>query len=121
MADRSNGEMARPSPGPDRAVLRHVVLLGFRAGTAAETVAAAEARFAALARQVPGVAALEWGRDASPEGLANGHSHVFTLTFAGAAARDAYLVHPDHVAFAAWLRPHVGTLTVLDYSPEVTP
>lgn len=116
MPDRANAESARPSPG-----VRHVVLLGFRVGTPPQIVAEGEARFAALRQQVPGVMALEWGRDTSPEGLANGHSHVFLLTFDGGADRDAYLVHPAHVAFAAWLKPHVGALTVLDYSPETKP
>jgi hypothetical protein len=45
-------------------------------------------------------------------------SHVFLLTFASARARDAYLVHPDHVAFAKWVQPFVSSVTVLDYGVE---
>jgi hypothetical protein len=41
----------------------------------------------------------------SPEGLSQGFTHGFTMTFADAAARDAYLPHPLHQAVVAKLLP----------------
>ncbi len=95
--------------------LRHVVLFGFASAVNAATIDEVVRRFAKLKSLVPGIEAFEWGENSSPEGLAHGHSHAFLLTFGSAAARDAYLVHPDHVAFADWVKPFVSTVTVLDY------
>lgn len=98
--------------------LRHIVLLGFQADIPAETVREIERRFAALETLVPSVAWFEFGPNVSPEGLNAGHTHAFVLGFATDADRDAYLVHPDHVAFADWVKPHVAALTVFDYRPQ---
>ena len=101
--------------------LRHVVLFGF--GKAQSPAATAEVirRFAELKALVPDIDDFEWGENSSPEGLDRGHSHAFLLTFASARARDAYLVHPDHIAFSNWVQPFVSSVTVLDYWVEKTP
>ncbi len=96
--------------------LRHVVLFGFGKAQSPAAVAEVVRRFAALKDLVPGIEDFEWGENSSPEGLDHGHSHAFLLTFANPQARDAYLVHPDHAAFSAWVRPFVSSVTVLDYS-----
>lgn len=99
-------------------MLRHVVLFGFTPEATPADIDAVVARFCALKGLVPGVEALEWGRDVSPEGLAQGHSHAFTLTFATEAARDAYLPHPAHQAFVAFIGPFVARALVVDYWAE---
>jgi hypothetical protein len=98
-------------------MLRHVVLIRFKPETAASRVQEIEAAFAALKGKIESIEALEWGTDCSPEGKAQGFTHCFFLTFAGAAERDAYLPHPDHEAFSALLRPHVDQVLVVDYVP----
>jgi hypothetical protein len=98
--------------------LRHVVLFGFGKAQSRAAIAEVVRRFAELKALVPSVDDFEWGENSSPEGLDNGHSHVFLLTFANAQARDAYLVHPDHAAFANWVQPFVSSVTVLDYQIE---
>lgn len=97
--------------------LRHVVLFGFKPETNAAEIAEIVRRFAALKALVPGIDAFEWGENNSTEGLSNGLSHCFFLTFENAAARDAYLPHPDHKAFADWVGQWVETVTVVDYLP----
>lgn len=52
---------------------------------------------AALQTTVPGVLAYGAGGNVSPESGAKGYTHAFTFDFADATARDAYLVHPQHV------------------------
>ena len=94
-------------------MLRHVVLFGFV--DEARDGAAVVSRFAALQQSVPGIAAFEWGKNCSPEGLNAGLTHAFLLTFATGAARDAYLVHPEHAAFGAWVKPLLSAITVVDY------
>jgi hypothetical protein len=99
--------------------LRHVVLFGFGKAHSSAAIAEVIRRFAELKALVPGIDDFEWGENSSPEGLDHGHSHVFLLTFASARARDAYLVHPDHAAFANWVQPFVSAVTVLDYWVEI--
>ena len=96
-------------------VLRHVVLFGFKEGTSVNEVAEIVRRFVRLKDLVPGIETLEWGENNSPEGLNKGLSHAFVLTFATSAARDAYLPHPDHQAFADWVGPWIEHVTVVDY------
>lgn len=97
------------------AILRHVVLFGFQADASAARVDEIVARFRALRSDVPGVDALEWGADVSPEGLNHGHSHCFTLSFRSEAARDVYLDHPRHIAFVQWVGPFIEKALVVDY------
>jgi len=95
--------------------LQHVVLFEFANAADSRAIAEVVYRFAALKTLVPGVDAFEWGENCSPEDLHRGHTHVFLLTFGSAEARDAYLIHPNHVAFADWVKPLLASVTVLDY------
>ena len=95
--------------------LRHVVLLKFRPEADAEQRAGVESAFAALSSQIAEVQVLEWGVDCSAEGLARGFTHCFSLSFANARDRDAYLVHPSHQTFSTLARPHLAEVLVLDY------
>ena len=88
--------------------LRHVVLFGFGKAHSSTAIAEVIRRFAELKALVPGIDDFEWDENSSPEGLDHGHSHVFLLTFANAQARYAYLVHPDHAAFANRIQPFVS-------------
>ncbi len=95
--------------------LRHIVLFGFKEGTKDDDIAEIARRFAALPDLIPGISGFEWGKNNSPEGKNQGLSHCFLLTFETEAARDSYLPHPDHVAFATWARQWIERVTVVDY------
>jgi pantothenate kinase len=95
--------------------LRHVVLFGFKSGVGEAEIGEIVRRFVALRTEVPDIEALEWGVNNSPENLNRGLTHAFTLTFASAAERDAYLVHPTHAAFAGWVGAFIEAVTVFDY------
>ncbi len=97
---------------------RHVVLLSFRADSPQARIREIEAAFAALEHLVPGIVDLEWGTNESPEGLDQGFTHGFLVTFEDAAARDAYLTHPVHLAFGESLRPDLDRILVVDYVPR---
>jgi quinol monooxygenase YgiN len=99
-------------------MLRHLVLLKFKAEAAPAEVEAIVQAFAALRESIDAVSGLEWGTDVSPEGLAKGFTHAFLLSFADAAARDAYLPHPDHQAFVERLQPLLADVLVIDYRTE---
>ncbi len=101
--------------------LRHVVLFGFVANATEADRAEVVRRFTALRDLVPGIAGFEYGLNSSPENLNNGLTHCFVLTFLSTAARDAYLIAPDHVAFANWVGDLVEHVTVVDYWTSVDP
>lgn len=99
----------------EQSVLRHVVLFQFKDGTPAESVRQVENAFRALPDKINVIQDFEWGTDVSVEGMAEGYTHCFFVTFANEADRDAYLPHPDHTAFGAVLRPHLEKALVVDY------
>jgi hypothetical protein len=99
----------------DTKVLRHVVLFKFKDGSSPEEIKKVEDAFAALAGKLTLVKDFEWGKNNSPENINQGLTHCFLVSFASDKDRDAYLVHPDHQAFVAVLKPHLDKVTVVDY------
>ena len=83
--------------------VRHVVLFKFKPEVDAKRVAELVAAFVALKDTIDVVEALEWGTDMSPEGLQDGFTHCFYLTFADAAARDAHFARGEGFADEASL------------------
>ena len=102
--ERNRRRVSFGKSGPMK--LRHVVLFKFSNAASPAEIGEVVRRFAALPTLVPGIDSFEWGENCSSEGLAHGHSHAFLLAFASVEARDAYLLHPDHVAFANWVRTY---------------
>ena len=102
-------------PATTSSVLRHVVLFAFKPHASAEQVDRIVAGFGTLRDAIPGIESYEWGTNVSPEGLNDGFTHCFTLTFATAQARDGYLVHPAHQDFVATLGACLERSLVLDY------
>lgn len=96
-------------------VLRHVVLFGFKSTASPEDIKKVEDAFAALPGKIKQIKGYEWGTNNSPEGLNQGLTHCFLLTFSSDKDRDDYLVHPDHKVFGKVLGPYLEKVTVLDY------
>lgn len=96
-------------------VLRHVVMFGFKPDVSREQVKEVEDAFSALPSQIDLIKGYEWGTDCSPEGLQQGLTHCFFVTFHSEADRDAYLIHPAHQAFGKVLGGKASAVTVLDY------
>jgi Stress responsive A/B Barrel Domain len=98
--------------------LRHVVLFKFKDSASTADIQKVEAAFRELPSKIKEIKSFEWGTNNSPEGLANGFTHCFFLTFDSEADRAVYLPHPDHKAFGAVLTPHLDKVLVLDYWAE---
>ncbi len=96
-------------------VLRHVVLFQFKASSSADDIQHVIDEFRALPAKIPQIAGFEFGTDNSPEGLADGLTHCFLLTFKSEKDREVYLPHEAHKAFGATLRPHLEKVLVVDY------
>jgi hypothetical protein len=105
----------RKAKKSDLGKLRHVVLLQFKEGTPPEKVKEIEDAFRRLPSKVPTVVDFEWGTNNSPEGLADGFTHCFLVTFKDEAGRKVYLPHPAHQEFVGILKPHLEKVLVIDY------
>jgi hypothetical protein len=77
-------------------MIRHCVFAKFRADVPVEERAAIHGDLEALRGHVDGMGPVHFSANASPEPFARGFTHGFTIDFDDAAARDAYLVHPEH-------------------------
>lgn len=101
--------------------LRHIVLCAFLDDTPEQQLALLAREFALLKEHIAQVRHFECGVNVSLEGLADGFTHCFTLTFDDAAGRDAYLVDPAHLRFVELLKPSLAKVLVVDYAPRATP
>jgi hypothetical protein len=77
-------------------MITHMVLLKIRPDVPRAKVEAVFGEIGGLQRKIAGIRSYSWGAYASPEGLHRGYTHGFCMTFSDAAARDAYLSHPEH-------------------------
>jgi hypothetical protein len=99
--------------------VRHVVVFRYKPDATPEKIRQVTEAFAALKNQIPGIIAFEHGVNNSPEKMNQGYTHVYTMTFTNAAARDAYLPHPAHKAFGTLLGSSgiFDGVFVVDYTP----
>lgn len=94
---------------------RHVVLFKFKDTATAAEVQELEKAFGQLAQKIETVKAFEWGTNVSPEGLNDGFTHCFFVTFADKAGLEVYLPHPAHQEFVGKLKPLLDKVCVVDY------
>lgn len=100
--------------------IRHVVVFRYKPTATPAQIQQVTDAFRALKDKIPGILAFEYGVNNSPEGKDQNFSHVYTMTFQDAAARDTYLPHPEHKAFGQLLG-RLGILDgvfVVDYVPQ---
>ncbi len=77
-------------------LLRHVVLFKFKDEATAADVKKVEDAFRDLPNHISEIKAFEWGTNNSPEGLAEGFTHCFFVSFANEEGRAIYLPNPKH-------------------------
>lgn len=94
---------------------RHVVLFKFKDDAPREEVAKVEKAFAALKDKIDLIQDYEWGTNVSPEGLDDGFTHCFFVTFKNKADLEKYLPHPEHKKFVGMLKGVIDKVLVIDY------
>jgi quinol monooxygenase YgiN len=94
---------------------RHVVFFKFKDNASPEQVQSIEKAFGELVKKIDTVQGFEWGTNVSPEGLNDGFTHCFFVTFADKAGLEVYLPHAEHRAFVAKLKPLLDKACVVDY------
>lgn len=100
--------------------MRHIVVFNFKSSITEDQKNQITEALAALQDKIPGITAFEHGINESPEGLNPEFTHVYQFTFEDAAARDAYLPHPEHKKFGEMLGEMdvVEGAFVVDYLPQ---
>ena len=98
-----------------KAQLRHLVLFKFNEETDIRIINEIETRFSLLKDQISLVKDLEWGMNISKEGLSDGFTHCFMLSFEDENDRDAYIIHPKHQMFVAFIKAYLNKVCVVDY------
>jgi hypothetical protein len=70
--------------------------------------------------EIPGALFFEHGPNNSSEGRDLGMSLVVIVTFIDVAARDGYLVHPEHIRFGNWLGELdlIQDFVIVDFTPQ---
>lgn len=103
--------MSTSETGP---AIEHVVLVHW----ADSAEASSRARIAELSRKlpwvIPGIVSVAQGASVSPEGLEGGFEWMLVVRFEDAAARDAYLPHPEHLPLAALIGANAARVVVFD-------
>ena len=79
-------------------MILHCVFLRLKSAMTQDEKKALFESVAALQQVIPGIIDIKYGPNVSPEGLHGGFVDGFAVTFESPEARDAYLVHPQHVA-----------------------
>lgn len=105
-------------PAPEGKVLRHAVFFSFKEESTEDEVKTIVDAFRELPSKIPEIIDFQWGVNNSPEGLNDGFTHCFLLTFKDEAGRAVYLPHEAHKAFGAVLRGHNDQVFVVDYWGE---
>jgi len=98
--------------------VRHIVIFKFKPGTTPAQIKEVTDAFRGLQTKIPGITSFEHGINNSPEKKNLDFTHVYMLTFEDAAARDAYLPHPEHKKFGDLLGKLgvVADAFVVDYN-----
>lgn len=102
----------------DNKMLRHVVLFKFKDTSSEADVNAIVEAFKNLPNEIPEIKDFEWGTNNSPEGLDDGFTHLFFVSFESEEDRAIYLPHPKHKEFVDLLSPHLEKALVVDYWAE---
>ena len=97
------------------AKVKHMGLLKFKDGTSEDEINRIFDELMDISENIPGIEDYVSGPNTSPEGLSDGFTHAFVMTFSDSAARDAYLPHPDHEKFKSGAIPHIEKVLVVDF------
>jgi hypothetical protein len=95
--------------------VKHIALFKFKEGTAQEYTDQVLDQLLELSESIDGIEDYVSGINNSPEGLNQGFTHGFVMTFRDAAARDAYVAHPDHERFKTGILPSMETVAIFDF------
>ncbi|MFK5972514.1 MAG: Dabb family protein [Flavobacteriaceae bacterium] len=95
---------------------RHYGMFRFKKGVSTSDIDDCFAAMQAMVGKIPGLLKMEHGSYESSEGLNDGYTHGFIMTFDGPKSRDAYLPHPLHEKVKDLVVPKLEQVVVFDFN-----
>jgi len=99
----------------DKSVYRHVVMFQFKEEVSKTQITEVEDAFMALPGEIDTIVDIEFGTNVSPEGLNDGLTHCFLVTFKNKAGLEVYLPHAAHQKFVELVKARLEKVMVIDY------
>lgn len=96
-------------------MIRHFGMFQFRSGVTGREIDGCFSEMMGMVGKIPGLLSMEHGPYESSEGLNDGFTHGFIMSFDSAAHRDAYLPHPEHERVRDIVVPCLERVVVFDF------
>jgi len=98
---------------------RHFGVFQFKPEITEEQIDECFAAMQDMVGKIDGLISMENGPYKSDEGLNEGFTHGFIMTFDSPEARDAYLPHPVHLKVVDLVQPKLEKLVVFDFDVSI--
>ena len=95
---------------------RHYGMFEFKAGITEAEIENCFATMKDMVGRIPGLLEMEHGPYDSTEGLNDGFTHGFIMTFDSPESREAYLPHPIHEKVKDLVIPKLERAVVFDFN-----
>ena len=96
-------------------MVRHYGVFKFNDGTEESVISECFQKMKEMIGKIPGLLDMEHGPYQSDEGLDQGFTHGFIMTFDSLESRDAYLPHPIHEEVKDFVIPNLKDVLVFDF------
>lgn len=98
------------------AVTRHYGMFQFKEGVSEDQISNSFNTMMEMVGKIPGLLGMEHGPYDSSEGLNDGFTHGFIMTFDSPESREAYLPHPIHEEVKDIVVPLLERVVVFDFN-----
>lgn len=95
--------------------VKHYGVFEFKAEVTPAQIQTCFAEMQGMVGKIPGLLEMNHGPYDSPEGLNDGFTHGFIMTFDSPESRDAYLPHPEHERVKDIVVPRLARAIVFDF------
>jgi hypothetical protein len=96
--------------------VKHYGCFQFKDGTTDATISECFTSMEGMVGKIPGLIDFNYGPYDSAEGLNDGFTHGFIMTFESPQARDEYLPHPVHEDVKLVVVPNLERFVVFDFN-----
>ncbi|WP_353128969.1 Dabb family protein [Parapedobacter pyrenivorans] len=97
-------------------MVRHFGVFKFKDNISESHIAECFQTMQDMVGQIPGLLSMEHGTYSSPEGMNDGFTHGFVMTFDNERSRDEYLPHPVHERAKDIVVPCLDRVVVFDFA-----
>jgi hypothetical protein len=99
-------------------MIKHFGVFKFKEGVSKETIGSCFDAMQDMVGNISGLLEMEHGPYDSDEGLDDGFTHGFIMTFDSLKSRDSYLPHPIHEKVKALVVPNLERVIVFDFETK---